>query len=34
MTDPFFFRHRHDRRLLYASGVAVLVIAALLWWVL
>jgi hypothetical protein len=34
MTDPFFFRHRHDRRLLYAIGVVILVIAALLWWVL
>jgi hypothetical protein len=34
MTDPFFFRHRHDRRLLYAIGVVILVIAALLWWML
>jgi hypothetical protein len=34
MTDPYFFRHRHDRLVLYVSGVVVLVIAALLWWIL
>jgi hypothetical protein len=31
MTDPFFFRHRHDRRILSVLAIA---IAALLWWIL
>jgi hypothetical protein len=31
MTDPFFFRHRHDRRILIVLAVT---IAALLWWIM
>jgi hypothetical protein len=34
-NDPYFFRHRYDRRIaLYVSGVAAIIIAALLWWML
>jgi hypothetical protein len=31
MTDPFFFRHRHDQLILIVLAIA---IAALLWWIL